>query len=92
MKTNNNNVPFCTSCQYGKGHKLPFTLSNSKATRPLEILHADLWGPAPLLSKQGFKYYLNFLDDHSRFSWIFPLKTKNEVIHVFKQFKLQAEK
>lgn len=75
-----------------KSHKLPFNLSNSKVSKPLEIIHIDLWGPAPLISKQGFKYYVNFLDDYNRFNWIYPLKTKDESLSSFKQFKLVVEK
>lgn len=92
VKISNENVEFYTACQFGKSHKLPFNLSETKPTKPLELVHSDLWGPAPLTSNQGFKYYINFLDDFSRFSWIYPLKTKDEALLVFKQFKLMAEK
>lgn len=49
-------------------------------------------GPAPFASKQGFKYYVNFLDDFSRFSWIYPLRTKGEALPIFKEFKKLVEK
>lgn len=88
----NENVFFCSSCQYGKAHKLPFNHSNSKASKPLELIHSDLWGPAPIASKQGFRYYINFLDDYIRFSWIFPLKAKSEALSIFKHLKLMVEK
>lgn len=48
----NENISLCSSCQHGKGHKLPFKPSNAKATKPLEIIHSDLWGLAPLNSRQ----------------------------------------
>lgn len=92
LSFSNDSSIFCTACQYGKAHKLPFNNYKSKATEPLELIHSDLWGPAPISSRQGFKYYINFLDDYSRFSWVFPLKTKNEALGIFKQFKLLVEK
>lgn len=83
---------FSTTFQYGKAHNLPFNHSSSKATKPLELIHSNLWGPASIHSRQGFKYYINFLDDYNRFSWIYPLKTKDEALPIFKQFKLMVEK
>lgn len=55
-------------------------------------MHSDIWDPAPLLSKQGFIYYIIFVDDQTRYTWIYPLKAKNEALSTFIQFKNQAEK
>ena len=38
-------------------------------------VHCDLWGPV-VISSQNFRYYALFVDDHTRFSWLFPLKRK----------------
>lgn len=43
-------------------------------------------------STNGFKYYIQFLDDFSRFSWIYPLKGKNEAFFAFVQFKNLVQK
>jgi len=67
---------FCEACQFGKLHLLPFKLSSSHAKEPLELIHGDVWGPAPILSPSNFKYYVIFIDDYNRFTWIFPLKKK----------------
>jgi Integrase core domain len=74
-----------------KSHKLPFNSSSSTASQPLELIHSDLWGPAPVLSKFGFHYYVLFIDDYSRFTWIYFLHSKDELTHVFKIFKAQVE-
>lgn len=51
--------------------KLPFYASNNDCSEPLYKIHCDLWGPAPIKSIQGFKYYALFVvDDFSRFSWL----------------------
>lgn len=55
-------------------------------------IHIDLWGLAPVVSIQGYRYYVSFMDDFTRFTWIFPLKTKDETLSVFKIFKTQIEK
>ena len=40
----------CDACQSSKSHKLPFSISVHKSTKPLELIHSDVWGPAPTLS------------------------------------------
>ncbi|KAH9677218.1 retrovirus-related pol polyprotein from transposon RE2 [Citrus sinensis] len=94
FKTIDGNKGFdsCDACKLGKMHKLHFPVTETKTKNALEILHTDLWGPAPTLSIQGYKYYISFVDDYTRFTWIFPLKTKAEAFPVFKVFKAQVEK
>ena len=38
---------FYKACQYGKQHRLSFKHSETKISKSLEIIHSDLWGPAP---------------------------------------------
>ena len=57
----------------------------------MEVIHTDLWGPSPIVSCNGFRYYVHFIDEFSRFSWIYFLRTKDEVVHVFALFKAQVE-
>ncbi|KAL9443488.1 hypothetical protein AB3S75_016782 [Citrus x aurantiifolia] len=59
---------FCDACQIGKMHKLHFPASVIKTKFPLDILHTDLWGPAPVVSSQGYRYYVSFVDDFIRFT------------------------
>lgn len=82
---------FCESCQLAKSSKLPFSISESTTSKPLELIHSDVWGPAPLLSQSGFKYYVLFVDDFSRYTWLFPIHCKSEVFSVFLGFKVQIE-
>ena len=82
----------CSACQISKSHKLPFPLSQSRASCHLEIIHADLWGPASHLSTNGACYLLLFLDDYSTFSWIYILHTKDQVSSSFVHFKTLVEK
>lgn len=92
LNVSNENLTFCSACQEGKSHKLPFPKSKSQASKPLKIIHTDLWGPAHTISKHGFRYYIMFLDDFSRYSWIYPLKQKSDTLSSFVNFKNMVEK
>lgn len=81
----------CESCQLGKTSKLHFPSSVFQSQFPLERVHCDVWGPAPVTSVQGFRYYIIFIDNFSRFSWMYPLKKKSDVMAVFKTFQSLVE-
>ena len=86
------NIAFFNSCPLGKSHKLFSGLLDSKAKNPLELVYSDVWGPSPLLSNEGYRYYVHFLDDYSRFTWIYPLQTKSKTKAVFIQFHTIVER
>ena len=72
----------CEACQLGKAHKQYFSTTETKTTQVLELIHTHLWGPSPTTSRNGFKYYISFVDDYSRYTWIYPLKLKSEAFEV----------
>ncbi|KAI0522751.1 hypothetical protein KFK09_005136 [Dendrobium nobile] len=82
----------CTSCNLSKGHKLSFERSITRKKNLLELVHSDIWGPAPVISHSGFQYYVRFVDNFSRFTWIYPIKFKSEVTDIFINFKNLVEK
>nr|KYP52268.1 Retrovirus-related Pol polyprotein from transposon TNT 1-94 [Cajanus cajan] len=82
---------FCTSCCLGKSHKLPSQLSKTVYHTPFELIYSDLWGLAPFLSDNGYQYYVTFVDAHTRFTWIFLLKSKAHTLDVFKQFHAMVQ-
>jgi len=81
----------CNSCHINKSHKLPFSVSSIKTTTPLELLFSDVWGPSPITSVNGYKYYLVFVDHFTRYSWIYPLKSKTDVVTIFPNFHSKVE-
>jgi histone deacetylase 1/2 len=85
------NNPVCDACMQAKSHQLPFSMSNHVSTSPLELVYSDVWGPA-INSVGGYKYYVSFIDDFSKFTWIYLLKRKSEVFNVFTQFQKLTER
>lgn len=70
-----------------KSHRLPFSLSDTSTSAPFQLVHMDVWGPSPIPSNKGFRYYLLVIDDYTRYSWLFPLHYKSEVKHAIANFK-----
>ena len=57
--------------------RLPFTLSEKRTTAPFQLIHSDLWGPTAVPSFADFRYYICFVDDFTKYTWLYPLKHKS---------------
>ena len=90
----NQNRKFCVSCLEGKMDCKYNKQSTTRASKKLELIHSDLCGPFPINSVSGSRYFIIFVDDLTRFTWVYFLKTKNAeaVLRVFEQFKALVEK
>jgi len=76
----------CFGCQLGKSHRLPFSNFDQQCNSLFERIHCDLWGPSPITSPSGQKYYCVLIDEFSRFSWFYPLKLKSDFFDIFVHF------
>ncbi|CAI7869091.1 unnamed protein product [Closterium sp. NIES-53] len=75
-------APPCPSCIHGKLKQSPHHSHPTFAAAPIDLVHMDLWGPYPIRSRQGHRYMLVLVDDHSRYSTVFFLHTKDQVLAV----------
>lgn len=82
----------CVGCQYGRAHQLPYEKSSCQAKAPLELVHSDVFGPVKQPSVKGMRYMVTFIDDFSRYVWVYFMKEKSEVFMKFKEFKLEAKR
>ena len=73
----------CSACLSAKSKQLPFSQSSSQIKSPLDLIYFDLWGPSPVCSRSGHKYYISFLDAYSRYTWLFPISHKNDALPIF---------
>jgi hypothetical protein len=80
----------CDACQQAKSHQLPFPKSTSVSTTPLELVFLDVWGPV-FCSVGNFNYYVAFIDNFSKFTWVYLLKNKSDVFHKFHEFQTMVE-
>ena len=86
-----NHEGVCKVCAQGKNVKSLFLSSDSKAKGTLDIVHSDVCGSMTATSLSRYVYYVSFIDDYSRKTWIYFLKGKNEVFNKFKEFKALVE-
>lgn len=85
-----NKLEVCEPCQFGKGKQLPFLNSTRTTSSLLELIHSDVWS-CSTKSLNGCRYYVIFIDDYSRFSWLYPIPNKSDVYGCFVKFKLLIE-
>ena len=66
--------------------------TEKKQREILELIHTDVCGPMQTISIGGLRYFLIFVDDKSRFTWVCFIRKKSDVFEYFKEFKTMVEK
>jgi transposase InsO family protein len=81
----------CRGCAIDKNAKATFPRNESRSKGILDLIHSDVCGPILVASVQGASYYVTFIDEFSRKTQIFFMKTNDEVFSWFQEFKAQVE-
>jgi hypothetical protein len=77
----------CESCQLGKHTRSQFpNRVNKRVSSPFALVHSDVWGPSRTTSTLDYKYFVTFIDDFSRCTWLFLMKNRSELFSNFEQF------
>ncbi|KAJ9547379.1 hypothetical protein OSB04_019922 [Centaurea solstitialis] len=72
-------VFLCSACEKGKQTRASFKSKQiSSISSPLQLLHMDLFGPVNVQSIAGKKYTLVIVDEYSRYTWVFFLRSKSD--------------
>ena len=82
----------CESCIMGKLPKSPFSGIGERAKGILELIHFDVCGPMPVQARSDSFYFITFIDDFSRFGWVYLMRYKSEAFEKFREFKNEVEK
>jgi len=51
------------------------------------LIHSDVWGPSPIATKEGSRYYVFFIDDHTRYCWVYLMKHRSEFFEIYAAFR-----
>ena len=77
----------CESCQYAKLHCVHLSpIVNKQASAPFELVHSDVWDPCLVVSLTGFRYFVTFIEDYSRTTWLYLMKNCSELFSHFHAF------
>ena len=82
----------CDHCLAGKQHRVSFARKSTRRQANLELVHSDICGPIEVESNGGNKYFVTFIDDATRRTWVYMLKTKNQVFETFQKFHALVER
>jgi hypothetical protein len=77
----------CRWCTLGKHAKPAFPSSEHRYKGILDLIHPNVCGWMSIASITGSMYYVSFIDDFSHKTWIYFLKTEDEVFSRFQEFK-----
>ncbi|CAI7774695.1 unnamed protein product, partial [Closterium sp. NIES-54] len=69
-------APPCLSCVEGRQRASPHSSEFPLTTAPLQTLHMDVWGPAPVGGTDQERYFLQVVNDYTRYTTVFPLWRK----------------
>ena len=60
-------IPNCSGCKLVKFSALQFNQNVSLSVVSFDLIHFVVWGPSPIPTKMGSKYYVSFIDDHAQY-------------------------
>jgi transposase InsO family protein len=81
----------CDACEFAKHTRTIYPFVGNRSSSCFDIVHSDVWGPARVASPSGLRWFVTFIDCHSRMTWLYLLKRKDEVLECFKVFHRMVE-
>ena len=72
--------------------KRPFSAKGERAKEPLQLVHSDVCSPLNVQASGGYEYFILYIDDYSRYGYVYLMQKKSETFGKFKEFLAEAEK
>ena len=86
------NKSLVTGCAFGKQHHYPFPKkSEHESSQLLELIHTDVCGPMSIDLVGGYRYLVIFIHDYSKYTIVYTIKYRSEVLQQFKEYVDMAE-
>ena len=82
----------CDYCLFGKQQRLSFQKNSTRKLEKLELVYSDVGRPMEVDSLGGNKYFVTFIDDASRNTWVYLFHTQGKVFQYFKIFHAMVER
>jgi hypothetical protein len=85
-------LDFSEHCVYGKHKRVRFlNVGKERKRERLELVHTYVWGPSHVSSLVGSRYYVTFIDDATRKTWVYFIRQKSDVFYTFNKWKALVE-
>ncbi|KAA0042054.1 myosin-9 isoform X2 [Cucumis melo var. makuwa] len=68
----------CSSLSRAKQHRVSFPSQPYKPTQPFNLIHSDVWGPSKVTTSSKKRWFVTFIDDHTRLTWVYLITDKSE--------------
>jgi hypothetical protein len=81
----------CHVCVEAKQPLKPHKVAAARELPPLKLIYSNMCEMNGELTKGGKRYFITFIDDCTRFCYVYLLKTKDEALHYFKIYKAKVE-
>ena len=86
FKNKDSSLLHCDFCQLATQTCVLFLARIYKPSQPFSLLHSDMWGPSRVNNLSKAKWFITFIDDYSRTTWVYLLKEKSEARQTSKEF------
>jgi hypothetical protein len=84
-------LDFYEHCVYGKHRFIFLRVGKEKKSEKLDLVHTDVWGPTQVSSLGNSHYYVTFIDDATRKTWVYCIRQKYDFFYTFKKWKALVE-
>ena len=64
----------CEICQLSKHTRTTYPQRPHKPSHPFSIIQSDVWGPSRVANITGSRWFVSFIDDHTRITWLFLMR------------------
>ena len=81
----------CDIYELAKSHRASFQLILNKSPLLFMVIHSDVWGPSKVPTLSGSHWFVTFIDDCTKMTWLCLMKTKDEVNLLFQKFHKMIE-
>ena len=76
----------CESCLLAKSQRKSYVPRPYLPSKPFYLFHSDVWGPSRVTTVSGKRWFVTFIDDHTRLCWVYLMHKKSEVATIFQNF------
>ena len=76
----------CDACILAKSHRVSYHLSSNKSDTLFALVHSDVLGPSPISTSFNIRWFVTFVDDCTRMTWVYMMRHKHDVFSIFQIF------